>query len=117
MSIPLPLWYVIFTLVLCIMLQLGTIYHCRGLDKDHFRRLLQCWALMHMEPLHKMARDLQPAFDRPVPDVIRSQQVTTGRPIFSFASCQQSVWHVPEPPAQTPHLSYTTLVAPKGWAE
>lgn len=60
---------------------------CRGLDKGHFRRLLQCWALMHMEPLHKMARDLQPAFDRPVSDVIRSQQVTHGSesPISSFA--------------------------------
>ena len=74
---------------------------CRGLDKVHFRRLLQCWALMHMEPLHKMARDLQPAFDRPVPDVIRSQQVRAqSLPLHNASRCTV---HVPEPPAQSPH--------------
>ena len=49
---------------------------CRGLDKAHFRQFLQCWALLQMEPLYKVAKQLEPALSRPVNEVVRSQQVS-----------------------------------------
>ena len=58
---------------------------CRGLEKGHFRKFLQCWALLQMEPLYKVAEDIAPALNKPASTVIRSQQV----PAFS-ASCMQT---------------------------
>ena len=49
---------------------------CRGLDKAHFRQFLQCWALLQMEPLYKVAQTVEAALTKPTSDVIRSQQVS-----------------------------------------
>lgn len=48
---------------------------CRGLEKVHFRQFLQCWALLQMEPLYKVAQDIAPALSKPPSQVMRSQQV------------------------------------------
>ena len=47
----------------------------RGLDKGHFRLFLQCWALLQMEPLYKVAQEIAPTLSRPNSEVVRSQQV------------------------------------------
>ena len=56
---------------------------CRGLDKGHFRQFLQCWALLQMEPLFKVAEEMAPALRKPASEVVRSQQVHS---CFSTAS-------------------------------
>ena len=67
---------------------------CRGLEKAHFRQFLQCWALLQMEPLYKVAQDIAPALSRPLSEVIRSQQVhSVSMPCIQIsileAKCQQ----------------------------
>ncbi len=61
---------------------------CRGLEKVHFRKFLQCWALLQMEPLHKVAEDIAPALSKPASEVIRSQQVHN----FNIFCMQTSVF-------------------------
>lgn len=48
---------------------------CSGLDKEHFRQFLQCWALLQMEPLYKVAQEIAPALSKPASEVVCSQQV------------------------------------------
>ena len=51
------------------------------------------------------------AFERPVPDVICSQQVRAQN--FPLHNASRCTVHVPKPPAQSPHLSYTIILLPK----
>jgi hypothetical protein len=69
--------------------------------------------MMHMEPLHKMAKDLQPAFDRPVAPA--AQVGTLSLPSYKVSWCIVHL-HVPKPPVQSVHPCNTTTFASNGWA-
>ena len=84
---------------------------CRGLDKSHFRQFLQCWALLHMEPLYKVAKELEPALSRPLDEFVRSQQV--GRqPREALSMCHQHDYRIASVLQPDVALSWTPCPGP-----